>query len=353
MWRYLAPIIIVLVLAGVLWKYDSGKNKPAGDNPPAGNQTANLPADLSASQDTPKPPLTPPDDPAKRETDRQTAPPVAPDENPTRDASASGSDIGLAPPAGTGQPDLARQRFTEGKAAFDSQQYLQASRQLSEAVRLGLSGPAEQEARQMANQAADHWLFSRNIYEDDPLCSRHLVASGELLLHIEKHYSVPYQLLMKINGMKDDRGLRAGKTIKVVQGPFHVVVQRKRFLMSIFLGDVLVRSYRVGLGQPGRQTPTGLWLVELKQPNPEWVDPETHHKYLPNDPENPLGDRWIRLKGLKGDALGREGFGIHGTVKPEEIGQAASRGCIRLHNGNVRELYDLLMPQKSRVLVVD
>ncbi|MBN2375497.1 MAG: L,D-transpeptidase family protein [Sedimentisphaerales bacterium] len=243
--------------------------------------------------------------------------------------------------------------FSLGSSAFQQQKFLQAGRNLSAAVQQGLAPKQETLARQMINEASDQWLFSIKLFEGDTLCKRHQVASGELLMHLQKQYQVPYQMLMRINKINDARSVGAGRTIKVIQGPFHAVVERKRFLMSIFLGDMMVKSYPVGLGAPGRQTPTGMWLVELKQENPEWTDPETRKKYLPNDPENPLGDRWVRLKGIEGDAVGRNGFGIHGTVKPEEIGQATSRGCIRLHNGNVRFVYDLLMPGKSQVKVVE
>jgi len=132
------------------------------------------------------------------------------------------------------------------------------------------------------------------------------------------------------------------------------MVERGKFRLSLYLGKVLVRTYPVGLGKPGRQTPTGLWLVNegKKQVNPAWPDRETGRYYYPDDPENPLGERWIGLKGLEGSAKGREGFGIHGTIEPEEIGKAASRGCIRLYNEDVEELYDMLQEGVSRVEIV-
>ena len=34
--------------------------------------------------------------------------------------------------------------------------------------------------------------------------------------------------------------------------------------------------------------------------------------------------------------------GIHGTNAPQSIGRAASRGCIRLRNRDVEELFDLI-----------
>ena len=117
----------------------------------------------------------------------------------------------------------------------------------------------------------------------------------------------------------------------------------------------MIRVYPISTGKPGHETPTGRWVVQVgkKQINPAWRDPDTQKYYYPDDPDNPLGERWIGLKGLVGAAKGKQGFGIHGTIQPEKIGTAASRGCIRLINRDVEELYDLLIEGKSQVLVVN
>jgi lipoprotein-anchoring transpeptidase ErfK/SrfK len=56
---------------------------------------------------------------------------------------------------------------------------------------------------------------------------------------------------------------------------------------------------------------------------------------------------------MMGEAKDRSGFGIHGTVEPETIGTKSSRGCIRLHNGDVIFVYNLLVPVYSKVEIVD
>ena len=78
-----------------------------------------------------------------------------------------------------------------------------------------------------------------------------------------------------------------------------------------------------------------------------------HMKYEPDDPDYPLGSRWIGLEGIKGAAKDRTGFAIHGTIKPKEIGQASSQGCIRLHNGDAILVYKLLVPMHSLIEVVE
>ena len=61
-------------------------------------------------------------------------------------------------------------------------------------------------------------------------------------------------------------------------------------------------------------------------------------------PENSLGTRWL--------GFDKKGYGIHGTVEPETIGQQVSQGCVRMLNEDVEELYDLL-PRGTRVTVQD
>ena len=85
--------------------------------------------------------------------------------------------------------------------------------------------------------------------------------------------------------------------------------------------------------------------------SPEWIDTDTGNRYLADAPDNPIGERWIGLSGLTGEAVGRSGFGIHGTIEPESIGRDQSMGCIRLVADDVAWVYDLLVEGKSRVAV--
>jgi len=244
-----------------------------------------------------------------------------------------------------------QESLRQGRAACKAKDYITARMWLSKAVAEGLNEKEEREARKLINRTTDGWLFSGEIYSGDKWCSQYRVVSGDSLTKIARKYAVTYPLLMRINQIKSAKNLAAGQRLKVVQGPFRVVVDRKRFLMSVYLGDLLVRSYSVTIGAPGRETPTGLWKVELKQLDPEWVDPDTNKRFLPHDPQNPLGNRWIALKGQEGKAVGETGFGIHGTIEPDKIGTAASRGCIRLLNKEVGELYNMLVVGKSLVRV--
>jgi lipoprotein-anchoring transpeptidase ErfK/SrfK len=235
---------------------------------------------------------------------------------------------------------------------------IEARTKLTEAFRMPLNKKQRALVKEQLTDLADKWLFEKTIYPDDKLCGTYKVKSGDLLSTIAKQYKVPWKILLGINKINRPEVLRAGDTIKVVNGPFHVRVDRSSFTMDLYLQDkTFVRSFSIGLGKPGRETPTGLWRVKAagkgKLISPPWPDPDTGKMYYAEDPDYPLGSRWIGLDGLEGNAKGRTGFGIHGTKDPEQIGKADSRGCIRMYNGQVKLIYDLLEEGISTVRVVE
>ena len=232
---------------------------------------------------------------------------------------------------------------------------IEARNTLNESLSMPMNNAQRTAIKQKLSELADKWLFTREVLENDTLCSRYKVEPGELLSSISTEHRVPWEILMQVNKIDRPELLRAGEIIKVIHGPFHARVCRSTFTMDLYLQETFVRSFRVGIGKPGRETPTGLWRVKLggKLISPTWTDPDTYKTYKPDDPDYPLGSRWIALEGISGEAEGRRGFAIHGTKKPEEIGIAGSRGCIRLYNGDVTLVYNVLKPGLSRVEVVE
>jgi len=200
---------------------------------------------------------------------------------------------------------------------------------------------------------SEKWLFSKDVFPEDKLCSRYKVKEGDTPIAIGKMFNVPYEILMQINNISNPEALRAGETIKVIKGPFHCRIYRSTFTMDLFLQDTLIRSFIVGLGESGMETPTGRWIVKPggKMLSPTWTDHDTGKTYSAQDPGYPLGARWIALEGVEGDAKGRTGFAIHGTKDPQQLGMAESRGCIRLYNDDVKLVYNLFMPGVSQVVV--
>jgi lipoprotein-anchoring transpeptidase ErfK/SrfK len=204
-------------------------------------------------------------------------------------------------------------------------------------------------------ELSDKWLFGKLVYSEDKLTSSYKVAPGDMLSTIGKRHNVPYEILMQINNMAKPEALQSGVAIKVINGPFHARVYRSTFTMDLYLQNTYVKSFSVGLGKQGMETPTGRWRAKEggKLIQPIWTDPVTGKTYHPEDPDYPLGSRWIALEGIEGNAVGKKGFAIHGTKNPEQIGTPGSQGCIRLHNGDAILVYNLMVPGQSLVDVVD
>jgi len=232
---------------------------------------------------------------------------------------------------------------------------IEARDRLNETLRMPMSGRQRTYVKDQLAGLAKEWLFTKKFFPQDKLCESLQVKPGDQLRLIGERYKVPYEILMEINGISRPEALKAGEVIKVINGPFHVKIYRSTFMMDVYLQNTYIRSFRIGLGRPDRQTPIGLWRVKPggKLPSPLWTDPDTSEVLHPESPNYPLGSRWIELEGVEGGTVGRTGFGIHGTKESETIGVADSRGCIRLDNGDVILLYNLLVPVQSLVRIED
>lgn len=207
---------------------------------------------------------------------------------------------------------------------------------------------------EMAKLSKD-WLFGPAAFPGDMLCDTYTVKRGDLLDILGRRMKIPHEILMQINNISRPQALQAGRALKMIHGPFNVKVSRSTFTLDLYLQDMYVRSFKVGLGKSGFETPLGHWHVQQggKLVKPTWTDPDSGRQYKSTDPDYPLGARWIGLEGVDGAARGRTGFAIHGTKDPDQIGTAGSRGCIRMYNDDVMLMYNLLVPLYSEVDTLD
>ena len=263
----------------------------------------------------------------------------------------------IAPePTSEPNPKVA-ERIDEATALINTKpsRIIEARDRLNETLSMRMNSQQRAVVKQKLSELADKWLFSRAVFAQDRLCGNYKVKPGDLLRAIGKQHKVPWEILKEVNKIYPPELMKAGETIKVIHGPFHARIYRSTFTMDLYLQETFIRSLPVGLGKPGRETPIGLWVVKPggKLISPPWTDPDTLKRYKADDPDYPLGSRWIGLEGIQGEAEGRIGFAIHGTKKPEQIGTAGSRGCIRLRDDDVILTYSLLMPGLSRVEVVE
>lgn len=158
----------------------------------------------------------------------------------------------------------------------------------------------------------------------------YVVQSGDQLRKIAAKHHVPWQFLAKLN-RTDPKRLREGQKLKVIDGPFGAVVTLSDFELVVHHNGQYVRGYRACIGKDG-SSPVGKFKILNKVANPQYTDPDGK-VFSGTDPKNPLGKFWLDLG---------ESYGIHGTIEPNSIGKAESRGCIRLMNDDVAEVYDIL-----------
>lgn len=158
----------------------------------------------------------------------------------------------------------------------------------------------------------------------------YVVQPNDEFAQFAKRYQVPWEYLAKLNRI-DPKRLQPGQRLKVIEGPFSAIVELGANLLTVHAYGYYVKAYRIGIGQNG-STPIGKFSVINKVTNPQYTDPQGR-VVLSDDPANPLGTRWIDL----GD-----GYGIHGTIDPDSVGKAESRGCIRMRNEDVAEAFDML-----------
>jgi lipoprotein-anchoring transpeptidase ErfK/SrfK len=114
----------------------------------------------------------------------------------------------------------------------------------------------------------------------------------------------------------------------------HLEISLSRREVTLYQGTSRVKSYPIGIGRAGWETPLGTFEVQQMRENPVWIHPFTDERIPSNDSRNPLGTRWI---GFWTD--GHLWVGFHGTSDPSSVGTAASHGCIRMHNEDVEELF--------------
>ena len=106
--------------------------------------------------------------------------------------------------------------------------------------------------------------------------------------------------------------------------------------------EEILKTYTVSTGT-NNSTPVGVFKITNKLIHPIWY--RSDGKVIPyGDPANLLGTRWMGLT--------KKGYGIHGTLEPEKLGQQVTDGCIRMKNEEVEELYGFLTPG-TEITIVD
>ena len=136
----------------------------------------------------------------------------------------------------------------------------------------------------------------------------------------------------------------------LAKGRYAVVVDLDVNLLHFRQGDVTLWSAPIGTGtglmmQDGDDdwdfsTPNGVFQVKFKERDPVWIAEDWYfvENGLPVPPPNDPARYFPGGLGAAAVYISRE-LAIHGTDKPELLGQRVSHGCIRLSNRDALRLF--------------
>jgi lipoprotein-anchoring transpeptidase ErfK/SrfK len=113
-----------------------------------------------------------------------------------------------------------------------------------------------------------------------------------------------------------------------------IIVEKDRNSLTAYdqVGRVLAR-YPATVGSASRPAPTGLFKVTkvVRHPDYTYNSKDEFEGVDVDEPfniasglNNPVGTVWIEID--------NDGYGIHGTPDPKDIGKTASHGCVRVTN---------------------
>jgi len=139
------------------------------------------------------------------------------------------------------------------------------------------------------------------------------------------------------------------KVTSQTMGPT-IVVHVDSNTLDLYDGFRVTRTWDVATAKPGYVTPPGEWTMYRKAEDPTWYNPALDSwgaglpAVIPGGPGNPMGTRalYITAPGL---------IRIHGTSSDDSIGRYASHGCIRMHNVEIEQLYELV-PVGTKVIIM-
>lgn len=254
--------------------------------------------------------------------------PTAPAEAPT---TAAAPDVTPTPSAPASETSMFAAARVAVEGALDRGELAQALSMLSEWYGDPSLTPAE--SKQVNDLLAQ--LAGSVIYEGPPahrLLPPHLVKDGETLETIAAKYSVPPQLLAKINGVAESGPLAPGQELKVVQGPFSAIIDLSERKMTLKLERRYAGQFPLEM-DPTATIEEGEWKVDQK-----YLTPGAGGIYAP--PGAPTEDRSLLLANIAnptGQAALLRGPGAAGPMASQPVSRV-----LRLKAGDVGDVYDIL-----------
>lgn len=141
---------------------------------------------------------------------------------------------------------------------------------------------------------------------------------------------------IKLFNRRKGDNIAVGDKLRIPSTPLRIEAWRQLRFVTVHAGDLPVRLYASSSGKPESPTPLGDFTLKICEKQPVYYPPSATAVPYGN-PENPLGERWL------GFAEDKQ-YGLHGTNSEQTIGSFETGGCIRMHNSDVLELFDLVGP---------
>lgn len=182
-------------------------------------------------------------------------------------------------------------------------------------------------------------LFSKSPTEDSFLYE---IKSGDALAKIASKFNTTVELIKKANALKTNT-IFPGRQLKINRAKFDIFVNKAENILILKKEDgSIIKTYIVSTGKDLR-TPTGVFTIEEKLISPPWYK-KGEGIVDSTSPEYELGSRWM--------GLSEPEYGIHGTNDASTIGKHITKGCVRMRNEDVEELYAII-PSGTEVTIVE
>jgi L,D-transpeptidase ErfK/SrfK len=180
----------------------------------------------------------------------------------------------------------------------------------------------------------------------------------DTLLHIGRDHNLGYVEMVAANPGVDP--WLPGRGTKIILPKKHLIPNVPREGIVINLAEMRMydfvtdpanpKTYPLGVGREGLNTPTGVTTIVRKKDGPSWrptprmrkENPELPEVVPPGD-ENPLGTHALYL--------GWPQYLIHGTNKPYGVGRRVSSGCIRMYPEDIVKVFENI-PVGTKVRVI-
>ena len=231
---------------------------------------------------------------------------------------------------------------------------LEARRLMSSAWAGGLSDEDRATAAAMSRRLAERTLLNARALRRSPWTSTYVIQANDTLGAImnDRDTATSLRFVSLINGLSDPNAIRAGDTIVLPAGRFHVVVDVDARDLAVFQEleegrRELLMVVPVALGPQFRRDVddvAGLYRVRPRgmRRNPSWTNPSTGRRWSRGDAGNPVGEHWISLAPW-GDESGEDPLlAIHGTDPSNPIAEGDHPGSIAVDPADAELLFLML-----------